>query len=307
MWFVVASKSGYPVIKKKRTTKNPPITHASIVWILMDMQSAGEEPTSQPDRPSGLDGLIDAQAGRKYWENAEATDDGMLGGIPTFKAYSHISRMDIQASRAFLARLGIGLKANRALVKSAVDAGAGIGRITTNLLLHVADEVDVVEPVARFTEPLKGTKGVRQIYNVGLEEWQPIQGTQYDIIWTQWCLGYLTDPQILKYLEVCKTVLTPESGLLIVKENVSSGLEDLFDAADNSVTRLDERFRHLFAQANLRIVRTDEQPVRPLQQARRLLPLNCRRKNFPTNVSKRHLNYHTQHHVNIRGRAFNPR
>ncbi|EGX90742.1 DUF858 domain protein [Cordyceps militaris CM01] len=269
MWFVVASKSGYPVMKKKtvETTKNPPITHASIVWILMDMQSAGEEPTSQPDRPSGLDGLIDAQAGRKYWENAEATDDGMLGGIPTFKAYSHISRMDIQASRAFLARLGIGLKANRALVKSAVDAGAGI---TTNLLLHVADEVDVVEPVARFTEPLKGTKGVRQIYNVGLEEWQPIQGTKYDIIWTQWCLGYLTDAQILKYLEVCKTVLTPESGLLIVKENVSSGLEDLFDAADNSVTR-------------------------PKQSSKERVEYldNCRQKTFPTNVSKRHLNYHT--------------
>lgn len=95
----------------------------------------------------------------------------------------------------------------------------------------------MVEPIARFTEPLKGTKGVRNIFNVGLEDWQPIEGTKYDLIWTQWCLGHLTDEQVVKYLEVCKSHLTAGTGWIIVKENLSTGLDDMFDATDSSITR----------------------------------------------------------------------
>lgn len=95
----------------------------------------------------------------------------------------------------------------------------------------------MVEPVSRFTESLKGTKGVRTIFNVGLEEWQPTEGVEYDLIWTQWCLGHLTDKQVVKYLEVCQTVLRPETGLIVIKENLSTGLEDMFDSTDSSVTR----------------------------------------------------------------------
>lgn len=94
-----------------------------------------------------------------------------------------------------------------------------------------------MEPIARFTEPLKGTKGVRQIFNVGLEEWLPAQAAEYDLIWTQWCLGHLTDEQIVKYLEVCKTVLRPKTGWIVIKENLSTGIEDMFDPTDSSVTR----------------------------------------------------------------------
>ncbi|OAQ95885.1 hypothetical protein LLEC1_02887 [Akanthomyces lecanii] len=236
-------------------------------------QNTEEASSSPQNKRSGADGLIDKQAGRKYWENAEASTDGMLGGIPAFQAYSHISRTDILGSRSFLAKLNIGVKSGRSTVKSAVDAGAGIGRITKDLLLSVAEEVDVVEPIARFTEPLKGTKGVRNIFNVGLEDWQPIEGTKYDLIWTQWCLGHLTDEQVLKYLQVCKSHLTPGTGWIIVKENLSTGMDDMFDETDSSITRLDEKFQALFAQADLRLVRTDLQRVSPLQSSRRLLPV----------------------------------
>ncbi|XWW95695.1 hypothetical protein V2A60_003662 [Cordyceps javanica] len=203
-------------------------------------QSTKEALPSVPTQQSGPDGLIDTQAGRKYWENAEASTDGMLGGIPTFQAYSHISRTDILGSRSFLARLNIGIKGDRCTVKSAVDAGAGIGRITKDLLLSIAEEVDVVEPIARFTEPLKSIKGVRNIFNVGLEEWQPAEGDEYDLIWTQWCLGHLTDEQVVKYLEVCKTVLRRGTGWIIVKENLSTGVDDMFDSTDSSVTRYEK-------------------------------------------------------------------
>lgn len=105
-------------------------------------------------------------------------------------------------------------------------------------MLRVAEQVDLIEPIAKFTDPLKGKAGVGNIFNVGLEEWKPIKGVQYDLIWTQWCVGHLTDEELVQYLQVCKSVLTPESGVIVIKENLSTGDADIFDDTDSSVTRL---------------------------------------------------------------------
>lgn len=113
-----------------------------------------------------------------------------------------------------------------------------IGRITKGLLLHVAEQVDIVEPIAKFTEGLSEVSGVRTVSNIGLEEWTPPPGMQYDLVWTQWCLGHLTDQQVVAYLERCKAALVPETGFIVVKENLNTGIEDLFDDVDSSVTRL---------------------------------------------------------------------
>lgn len=96
----------------------------------------------------------------------------------------------------------------------------------------------MVEPIAKFTNALKDRDGVRNIFNVGLEEWKPAEDTEYDLIWTQWCLGHLTDEQVVRYLELCKTVLRPKSGIIIIKENLSTSGMDIFDDTDSSVTRL---------------------------------------------------------------------
>lgn len=91
-----------------------------------------------------------------------------------------------------------------------------------------------MEPVVKFTDALKDLDGVGQIFNVGLEKWSP-EG-QYDIIWNQWCLGHLTDSQLVAYLVRCgATLLT--GGWIVVKENLSTGEHDLFDETDSSVTR----------------------------------------------------------------------
>ena len=103
--------------------------------------------------------------------------------------------------------------------------------------MDIAEQVDVVEPIAKFTEGLKDKNGVRHIYNIGLEEWHPDNDVKYDLIWNQWCLGHLTDEQLIHYLERCKTALNPEGGLIVVKENLSTSGTDLFDEVDSSVTR----------------------------------------------------------------------
>ncbi|KAL2686998.1 hypothetical protein Neosp_004547 [[Neocosmospora] mangrovei] len=190
---------------------------------------------STPDNAQPPDSLIQTDKGKQYWEGIDASVDGMLGGVLT--VMPPVSRIDLQGSRTFLARLGIGIKSGRSKVPRALEGGAGIGRITKGLLLHVADRVDVIEPVAKFTAELEGKPGVGDIFNVGLEGWQPTQGVLYDLIWTQWCVGHLDDKSLVEYLERCKAVLNPDGGIIVVKENLSTWGADKFDETDGSVTR----------------------------------------------------------------------
>lgn len=236
-----------------------------------------------------------------YWTAQSADVNGMLGGYP------QVSRIDLQGSKNFIAKVrrlsrissvaaststattsssssgkapassSSGVDSRR--VKRAVDCGAGIGRITTGLLVHVAQTVDVVEPVAKFTDVLRTAKlkpdqgRLGTIFNVGLETWSPPSDHKYDLVWNQWCLGHLTDKQVVEYLKRVSGSLAghdsedqsesneQQEGWIMVKENLSTDAwgEDIFDDADSSVTRSDEKFRQLFEEAGLKIVKMDLQ------------------------------------------------
>ncbi|PHH80244.1 hypothetical protein CDD83_3777 [Cordyceps sp. RAO-2017] len=229
--------------------------------------------STQADESEPPDSLIDASAGREYWQHVSVNNDGMLGGIPSEAGFGSISRIDLQGSRTFLARLGVGLKQDRRTLARALDGGAGIGRVTEGLLLNVAEQVDVVEPVAKFTDVLKGKAGVGEIFNVGLEEWRPRDGAEYDLIWTQWCLGHLTDEQIVQFLGRCKPALKSDSGIVVIKENLSTSGVDVFDSTDSCVTREDAKFRSLFEKAEMQLVRTELQRGFPETATKKLLPV----------------------------------
>lgn len=79
---------------------------------------------------------INAQAGRRYWENADADINGMLGGIPAMGGFSSVSRIDLQGSRTFLARLGVGVKCGRKPVVNALEGGAGCVPLPSRRLQH---------------------------------------------------------------------------------------------------------------------------------------------------------------------------
>lgn len=113
-----------------------------------------------------------------------------------------------------------------------------IGRITEGMLLNVSEVVDIVEPISKFSENLKDQEGVGNIFNDGLEDWMPSESEEfkYDLIWNQWCLGHLTDAQLITYLEKCRRVLKKD-GWIVVKENMSTTGEDIFDELDSCVTR----------------------------------------------------------------------
>jgi hypothetical protein len=69
--------------------------------------------------PSAMaDTQINHQDALDYWQSIDADVNGMLGGFP------YISKVDLQGSKNFLAKLGIGGKVGDK-VKRAVDCGAG--------------------------------------------------------------------------------------------------------------------------------------------------------------------------------------
>lgn len=64
------------------------------------------------------DAHIDHGNARSYWQSIDANVNGMLGGFP------YISKVDLQGSKNFLAKLGVGGKSG-IKVGRAVDCGAG--------------------------------------------------------------------------------------------------------------------------------------------------------------------------------------
>ncbi|KAI9166603.1 Alpha N-terminal protein methyltransferase 1 [Paramyrothecium foliicola] len=202
------------------------------------------ETTTPPPPP---DSLINQRNARQYWQSTQADLGGMLGGV---NGYPALSKVDLQGSRTFLARLGIGRKSGLRRVSRAVDCGAG---------------VDVVEPIAKFTKGLEGEQGIGRIFNTGLEDWDgggggddDEGGEKYDLVWIQWCAGQLNDAQLVEFLQRCKGWLR-EDGVIVVKENNTRSGLDIFDELDSSVTRQDESFRSLFKASGLKLVRTELQ------------------------------------------------
>lgn len=218
-----------------------------------DQEMAEEIPFQKPS----ADSQINHAAAIAYWSSTPATVDGVLGGYP------QVSRVDLQGSANFLAKLRRQSKhfpPSNGKLKRVVDCGAGIGRITKGFLNKVAETVDIVEPVKAFTDQVKDEPCVGEIYNVGLEQWHPEGNGTYDVVWNQWCVGQLTDEQLVAYLRRLPPALK-EGGWIIVKENLSNQYlgEDVYDETDSSVTRTDVKFRELFDQAGLRIVLTEQQ------------------------------------------------
>lgn len=195
----------------------------------------------------------------QYWNMISPTVDGMLGGYP------QVSRIDLRGSSAFLAKLrrqhpG---QAAQEMLERGVDCGAGIGRVTAGMLSKCCEIIDVVEPVEKFAIGVKSAKlagkgKLGEIFITGLESWEP--SSKYNLIWNQWCLGHLTDKQLISHLGRCREALVKD-GWIVVKENMSTKQDgqDAFDTVDSSVTRTDQKFRKIFQETQLKIVRTELQ------------------------------------------------
>jgi len=107
----------------------------------------------------------------------------------------------------------------------------------------------------------------RNFYLKGLQEFD--YPTQYDAIWIQWVLCYLTDNDLLTFLNKTKeSGLTrsedgKKAGLIFVKENVSGGPKFIVDKSDNSVMRTSEQFKAIFEDAGFQVLQDKTQRGMP--------------------------------------------
>ncbi|KAM7441754.1 N-terminal Xaa-Pro-Lys N-methyltransferase 1 [Porites harrisoni] len=216
-----------------------------------------------------------------YWKKVPATVDGMLGG------YARISPTDIRDSKKFLKpflelpdiqeekpaklrRVEPSSPVKNSTFEKikpsvALDCGAGIGRVTKNLLLPLFDTVDMVEQNPEFLEKAKDYLGEKKdrighFYSTGLQDFKPEAG-RYSVIWTQWVLGHLTDGDFVDFFMRCQSGLSP-GGLICVKENITKSGVDL-DSEDSSVTRSDSRLKELFSKSSLMVIREEMQKNLP--------------------------------------------
>lgn len=243
-------------------SKNPKTSSETETETPIPQNGSTPPTTEQPDSQ------ISASQAITYWTSTPASVDGMLGGYP------QVSRADLQSSSNFLSKLRLRSRTHPPgpKLKRVADCGAGIGRVTLGFLSNVAAVVDVVEPVAKFTERItegeefeevRERGGVGRVWNVGLEDWDAEvknRAEGYDLIWNQWCLGQLKDKDLVRYLGKSKGWLT-QGGWIVVKENLSNDKQevDIYDEVDSSVTRTDNKFRALFEEAGLKIVHTELQ------------------------------------------------
>ncbi|CAG0881428.1 unnamed protein product, partial [Cyprideis torosa] len=196
---------------------------------------------------------ISYENAQEYWRKQPPTVDGMLGGFGT------VSRVDLWGSERFLKAL---LKKSPTPKRErCCDCGAGIGRISRNLLYRFFDSVDLVEPNPVFLDEgsraLREKKKLGQTHCVGLQEFQPPPDS-YDLIWIQWVSSQLRDQDFRKCLQRCSAALRT-AGYIIVKENVTSDGAVDFDPQDSSITRPFADFKKLFKEAGLDVVKEQKQ------------------------------------------------
>ncbi|KAG0208516.1 hypothetical protein BGX28_000570 [Mortierella sp. GBA30] len=149
-----------------------------------------------------------------------------------------------------------------------LDCGAGIGRVTKQVLVKAFDHVDLVENCAAFVKQAKdeylkseiqagivGEVRCSGLQNVAFEgtSWEG----RFDVIWCQWVLGHLTEEDLIAFFNRCKKGLKP-GGLIFVKEN-NAKVGIVIDEEDSSMTRSDLVWKDMFHKAGLRLLREDVQ------------------------------------------------
>ncbi|KAL6938052.1 hypothetical protein ACO0RG_004581 [Hanseniaspora osmophila] len=226
-----------------------------------------------------------------YWESVESSVTGVLGGYGPETSLPAVEQLgSLKFVRKLKSRMVISSADYEQYGKRCIDFGAGIGRVTKNVIYKVDPKsitnLDLLEPAKNFVdqisvelEEIQKEGKLGNVYHMGMQDWPPENvdktNIKYWLIWCQWCLGHLPDNELIEFLIRCKKLLVT-NGTIIVKENntqsasylgtgenKSSTDNDDFDPQDSSVTRSDSKFRWIFEKAGLKLIATDIQKGLP--------------------------------------------
>lgn len=134
----------------------------------------------QPDLTDGIE----------YWSSQPASLDGVLGGFGT----GALPRVDALGSRLFLLHLFPELstvdsafkptsKAHLSRRIRALDVGAGIGRVTADVLLFLVSDVLLLEPVTPFIQEALGR--ARHAANTPQKNWRGLADKNTSVTFVQ--------------------------------------------------------------------------------------------------------------------------
>lgn len=189
----------------------------------------------------------------------------MLGGLES------VSPTDLAGSSAFLAQW----YRKQEDAGLALDVGAGIGRVSSGLLLKHFKSVSLLESNETFlAEAVKTlpTGRVCQTFPIRFGDWTRSlmnSSLEFDLVWIQWVIIYASDDELVSFLQEAKSALRPGTGMIGLKDNILSQTSGrfsksvLFDEEDHSVCRTAEHLESLFTKAGLSIVDKREQDGMP--------------------------------------------
>eukprot|EP00563_Minutocellus_polymorphus_P001820 CAMPEP_0181031310 /NCGR_PEP_ID=MMETSP1070-20121207/6166_1 /TAXON_ID=265543 /ORGANISM="Minutocellus polymorphus, Strain NH13" /LENGTH=282 /DNA_ID=CAMNT_0023108683 /DNA_START=73 /DNA_END=918 /DNA_ORIENTATION=- len=228
---------------------------------------------------SNYDELCDAQrvhkdrwyeANRQWWVaggyGGETDEEAMIGDT--------LGAEDGVEGLAFLDKMMAQNDSGKQVAR-AVDAGAGVGRITKLVLLKRYDSVRLVEADPHWSTRsrvyLGRKRSARCTFTCArLEDLSEDDVAGWDgpvdLIWLQWTLQYLTDADAIKTLQTLARGLVLGTGRLVVKENRPYGkarsdrfqMETPACSGRYDITRTDAQHRLMFHRAGLKVNMSEE-------------------------------------------------
>ena len=144
---------------------------------------------------------------------------------------------------------------------SGTDIGAGIGRVSKNVLSKFFQYIDVQDQNDTFLQQarkqlisLSHHCQFRTAYCTPLQLFEPPPAV-YDIIWIQWVIAYLKAQDIVVTLNRIRRGLKPAIGRVVIKENIASTSSPAeIDPDDHYVFRSITDWIKLINQSDFRVV-----------------------------------------------------
>ena len=142
--------------------------------------------------------------------------------------------------------------------RTALDCGAGVGRVAARALAPYFDTIDIIEPIEAFAIVAQNRLGAR-CGNVTIA---PVQNVtfpkgKYDLVVVNWLLPHLSDVQAVKMLKRASDSLRP-GGYIFVKDNVPPRMWYYLKSPVLGLHRSTRHLQHIFQLAGLGETRPSE-------------------------------------------------